>query len=125
MKFNEKTRIEVSMTAEERATFAKCADLIHAFLARLPEGACMDGYAINHDEDLGNMAYLLDTFANVGSVHCWESGGVEPKAQTFPFTVMGILNVEAENQKKAIAQMENWNDEHSELKIVRWDNYNS
>lgn len=121
MDFKEKTRIEVSTTAEERATFAKCAEMIRAFLARLPEGACMDGYAINRDEDLGNMAYLLDTFANVGSVHCWESGGVEPKAHTFPFTIYGILNVEAKNQDEAVEQVETWHDDHPELDIVRWD----
>ena len=120
MNFNEKTSIEVSMTAEERATFAKCADLIHAFLAKLPEGACMEGYAINRDEDLGNMAYLLDTFANAGPVHCWESGDVNTK-KTFPFTIYGILNVEAENQDEAVGQVETWHDDHPELDIVRWD----
>ena len=118
MDFKEKTRIEVSTTAEERATFAKCADLIRAFLARLPEGACMDGYAINRDEDLGNMAYLLDTFANVEPVHYWESGDVK---KIFPFTIYGILNVEAKNQDEAVEQVETWHDDHPELDIVRWD----
>ena len=119
MDFKEKTRIEVSTTAEERATFAKCAEMIRTFLARLPEGSHMeDNTGINRDEDLGNMAYMLDYLANVEPVHFWECGGMK---RTFPFTICGVLNVEAENRDEAITQIETWSDDHPELDIVRWD----
>lgn len=119
MDFKEKTRIEVSTTAEERATFAKCAEMIRTFLARLPEGSHMeDNTGINRDEDLSNMAYMLDYLANVEPVHFWECGDMK---RTFPFAICGVLNVEAENRDEAITQVETWSDDHPELDIVRWD----